>query len=246
MNSRNPFATQRERNPLPLSQTSTATFASQVYTWLMTGLGMTAILAFLCYQNGWFMMLAGWTMPIVLASFGVSMVISLGINRISYVTAAILFVSYSLLQGLMFGTVLPFFAMQYGGDIIWVSFATASALFAGASFYGKWTKSDLTEVSRLLNFGVLALVVISLVFMVLSFFMPLRGMDLLIAYAGLVIFVGLIVTDSQKIKQMSAQVEMGSESSNKLSLITALGMYINVVMVFWYLLRIFSNARSSD
>ncbi len=82
--------------------------------------------------------------------------------------------------------------------------------------------------------------------MVLSFFMPLRGMDLLIAYAGLVIFVGLIVTDSQKIKQMSAQVEMGSESSNKLSLITALGMYINVVMVFWYLLRIFSNARSSD
>jgi FtsH-binding integral membrane protein len=185
-------------------------------------------------------------MPIILASFGISMVISLGINRLSYVNAAVLFITYSFLQGLMFGTVLPLFAMQYGGDVIWVSFASASVLFATASLYGRFTKSDLTQVSNLLNFGVMGLLAITILFMILSFFMPVRGMDLLIAYVGLIIFVGLIVTDSQKIAQLSAEADMNSESTQKLSLLAALGMYINVIMVFWYLLRIFSSSRSSD
>lgn len=231
---------------LRLAQTSVTTFASQVYNWLTIGLGLTAILAFLCYQNNWFIALAPWSMPIIFASFGVSMVISLGINRLSYVTAAVLFVTYSFLQGLMFGTVLPLFAMQYGGDVIWVSFASASVLFATASLYGRFTKSDLTQVANLLNFGLMALLAISFLFMILSFFMPVRGMDLLIAYVGLIIFVGLIVTDSQRIAQLSAEANMSSESSQKLSLLAALGMYINVIMVFWYLLRIFSNSRNSN
>lgn len=245
MDSRNPFATGQDRR-MRLAQSSVATFASQVYTWLTAGLGITAVLAFLCYQNNWYISLAPWAMPISLGALGVSLVVSAGINRISYMTAAALFISYSLLQGLMFGIILPLFAMQYGGDVIWVSFATASALFATASLYGRWTKSDLTEVSKLLNFGVLALFVISLVFMIMSFFMQLRGMDLIIAYGGLIIFVGLIVTDSQKIRQLSEEVGMQTESSQKMALLAALGMYINVIMVFWYLLRIFANARDSN
>jgi FtsH-binding integral membrane protein len=244
MDSRNPYAPSQERRTR-LAQTSVATFASQVYTWLTAGLGITAVLAFLCYQNGWFISLAPWAMPISLAALGVSLVVSAGINRISYATAAMLFITYSLLQGLMFGIILPLFAIQYGGDIIWVSFATASALFATASLYGRWTQSDLTQVAKLLNFGVLALLVISLVFLVISFFTPLRGMDLIIAYAGLVIFVGLIVTDSQRIRQMSQEVSMQSDSSQKMALLAALGMYINVIMVFWYLLRIFASSRDS-
>lgn len=242
MDSRRPFNNYQAEK----AGSSVVTFASQVYTWLTAGLGLTAIIAFLCYQNGWFVALAPWSMPIVIASFVISMVISLGINRISYMSAAVLFLSYSLLQGLMFGTVLPVFAMQYGGDVVWVSFATASALFAIASIYGRSTKSDLTQVSQLLNFGLIALVIVSLAFMVMSFFMSVRGMDLIIAYVGLIIFVGLIVTDSQKIRQISREMDMTSESSQKMSLLTALGMYINVIMVFWYLLRIFAGSRSSD
>jgi FtsH-binding integral membrane protein len=225
--------------------TSVTTFSSQVYTWLTSGLGLTALIAFLAYRNSWYIQLLPYNMLIVLAAFGLSMVINLGINRISFPVAGALFMGYSLLQGLLFGTILPLYAIQYGGDIVWVAFATAAVLFATATIYGRVTRQDLTHMSQLLNFGVIALMVISLLFAVLSMFMRVGMFDLLIAYAGLAIFIGLIVTDSQQIRLMSAQVDMRSQSSYKLSLIVALKMYINVIMVFMYLLRIFASNRES-
>lgn len=228
------------------SRVTVSSFASQVYSWLTSGLALTAILAFLSFQNGWYNTLAPYGLLIVLAAFGVSMTISLGFNRLSFAAAGSLFVLYSLLQGLMFGIIVPAYAMAYGGDIIWVSFATAGTLFAVATIYGRVTNSDLTEVGKLLNFGVLALLVISILFAVLSFFVQLQMVDLIVAYVGLAIFVGLIVTDSQAIRRMSQEVVMSGENSYKLSLIMALRMYINVIMVFMYLLRIFSSSRSSN
>lgn len=232
--------------PASSSSASVSAFASQVYGWLTSGLGLTSLIAFLCYRNDWFMALAPFNFVIILAAFGVSMVISLGINRLSFATAAVLFMTYSLLQGLMFGIILPLYAMQYGGDIVWVAFATAGVLFATATIYGRYTRSDLTQVAQLLNFGVLALLIISVVFAILSFFMRLPMMDLIIAYIGLGIFVGLIVTDSQQIRRVSEQIPMNGEGSYKLSLLMALRMYINVIMVFLYLLRILSSSRSSN
>lgn len=226
--------------------TSLSTFASQVYAWLTSGLSLSAVIAFLCYRNEWFMQLLPYQMLIVLAAFGVSMVISLGINRISFPMAGALFLTYSFLQGLMFGTILPLYAMQFGGGVIWVAFATAAGLFATATVYGRWTRQDLTGVGQLLNFGVIALVVISLLFAVASFFTKVAMFDLIIAYLGLMIFVGLMVTDSQQIRMMSQQVQMHSQSSFKLSLLVALRMYINVIMVFMYLLRILSSSRNSN
>jgi FtsH-binding integral membrane protein len=109
--------------------------------------------------------------------------------------------------------------------------------------YGMFTKNDLTTLGRILTFGVIGLALVTLIFMVLSFFMHLPMLDLLISYLGLAIFVGLTAYDAQTIRKFSQQAEINSVASYKLSMIMALKMYINVIMIFWYLLRIFSNNR---
>jgi len=76
----------------------------------------------------------------------------------------------------------------------------------------------------------------------MSFFVPMSGMVLLISYLGLVIFVGLTAYDAQAIRRMSYQVDGNSLVGAKLSLMMALKMYLNVIMIFWYLLQILSHS----
>ena len=54
--------------------------------------------------------------------------------------------------------------------------------------------------------------------------------------------VGLTVVDAQTIRKVSQTVGNDGDLSYKLSLILALKMYCNVIMVFWYLLQIFSSS----
>ena len=73
--------------------------------------------------------------------------------------------------------------------------------------------------------------------------MNLTIFHLVICYLGLVIFVGLTACDAQTIRAMSMQVDINSVASYKLSMVMALRMYINVIMIFWYLLQIFTSRR---
>ena len=68
-------------------------------------------------------------------------------------------------------------------------------------------------------------------------------LDLMLSYAGVVIFVGLTAWDSQKIKQMLAmQTDMG-ETAQKMALMGALSLYLDFINLFLYLLRIFGKER---
>ena len=134
-------------------------------------------------------------------------------------------------------------AHAYGGEIIWSAFATASVIFAIAVGYGVFTKSDLTSLGKILMIAVMGLFAVTLLYFVLSFFMNLTWLHLVISYIGRGIFVGLTAYDAQQIRYMSVQVSGDSVAGAKMSLLMALKMYINVVMIFWYLLQIFASGK---
>lgn len=226
-----------------LQKDQVTSFASQVYTWMTTGLATTAAIAYLVYHMGWYASLLNFTLLIVLAQLGLVFAIQAGLRSMSFEKLLTMFYAYSGLNGLMFGAILPLYAMRYGGDIIWVAFASCAAVFAAATVYGRTTQTDLTRFAHLLQFGLYALIALTLTYFVLSFFMNVGGLSLIIAYVGLAVFVGLLIMESQQIRVLSQQVEMGSTESKKLALMSALGMYINVVTIFWYLLRILSANR---
>ncbi len=219
------------------------TFSSRVYGWMAIGLSFTAVIAYFIFKTGLYITLMPFWWVGALATFAVAMGISSQMNRLSAGAVVALFMTYAGLEGILFGTMLPAFAAAYGGQVIWSAFLTAGAIFALAMGYGMFTKNDLTSLGRILTFGLIGLITVSLLFMVLSFFMSMTWAHLLISYLGLVIFIGLTAYDAQTIRAMSMQVDVNSTASYKLSLVMALKMYINVIMIFWYLLQIFSSGR---
>lgn len=218
-------------------------FSTRVYGWMAIGLAFTASVAFFLFKSGLYTVLMPFWLFLSIGTFGVAMAINAGIKKFSLPAIIALFMTYAGLQGLLFGTILPVFAASYGGQVIWSAFLTAAAIFSLAMGYGMMTKNDLTSIGRILTFALIGLIAVSFLFMIFSFFFELRLLDLVISYLGLIIFVGLTAYDAQAIRQVSMQADVESVASYKLSMIMALKMYINVIMIFWYLLRIFSSNR---
>lgn len=232
------------RDYAPSTSTTIGSFSSRVYGWMAVGLGLTASIAYALYATGIYSILLPFWWVWSIGLFGIAIAINSLIQRISTQGAVALFLAYAGLEGVLFGTTLPAFAAAYGGQVIWAAFATGALIFAIATCYGMFTKADLTSLGKILTFGLIGLMAVTLLFFILSFFFPLTGLQLIISYLGLVIFVGLSSYDAQTIRRMSMQAEGNSVLSYKLSLIMALRMYLNVIMIFWYLLQIFSSSSS--
>lgn len=217
------------------------TFSTRVYGWMAIGLGVTASVAYFLFRTGLYIKLMPFWWVWAFATFGIAMGINAGLNRLSIGGVIGLFLTYAGLEGILFGTILPAFAAAFGGQVIWSAFLTASAVFGLAMCYGIFTKNDLTSLGRILTFGLIGLVAVTFLYMILSFFIPMQWAHLFISYLGLGIFVGLTAYDAQTVRQFSMQFDVNSVASYKLSMIMALKMYINVIMIFWYLLQIFSS-----
>jgi FtsH-binding integral membrane protein len=87
----------------------------------------------------------------------------------------------------------------------------------------------------------MALIGLIIATLVNVFLVKSSGFDLILSYAGVLIFVGLTAYDTQKIKQMLAmQTDMG-EGAQKVALLGALSLYLDFINLFLYLLRIFGR-----
>ena len=76
---------------------------------------------------------------------------------------------------------------------------------------------------------------------VVNLFIKSSGLELVLSYIGVLVFVGLTAWDTQKIKVMLAQQYDMSETSQKLALLGALELYLDFINLFLYLLRIFGS-----
>lgn len=226
-----------------LQQKAVNTFSSRVYGWMTLGLATTAVVALFWYASGLFITLFSLWWVWCFATLGVSLWINAKVNKLTVPGVVGLFLTYSVLEGLFFGTVLPVYAASYGGGVIWAAFLTAASIFGAAALYGTFTKNDLTSWGRILSLGLIGLIAVSLMFFIVSFFIPMPFLYLLICYLGLVLFVALSAYDAQTIKKLSLQADIHSPVSYKLAMIMALKMYLNVIMIFWYLLQIFGSGN---
>ena len=121
-----------------------------------------------------------------------------------------------------------------------VFFVTA-ATFSCMSLYGYTTKRDLTSIGNLCFMALIGLIIASIV----NMFMQSSGLHWLLTYVGVLIFVGLTAYDTQKIKKMGEMMD-GSEDADlvkKASIMGALNLYLDFILLFIYLLRILGSRR---
>ena len=197
----------------------------KVYVWMTLALAITGFTAYAVASTPnlqEIVLLNSWVMwGLIIAEFALVMGISWGINRLSLTTATLLFILYSVING---ATLSVIFVAYSIGTISKVFFITAGT-FAVMAFFGYVTKTDLSKLGKIM-------------FMI---FVKSSGLDLILSYLGVFVFVGLTAYDTQKIKQMLWQAGDMSESAQKIALLGALSLYLDFINLFLYLLRIFGR-----
>lgn len=170
----------------------------------------------------------------LIGEFALVIGLTAAINRLSSVTATLMFLLYSVLNG---ATLSSIFLVYEMGSIATTFFVTA-ATFGVMALYGAVTKQDLSKMGNILVMALIGLIVASLV----NLFLKNGLMDMIISGIGVLVFVGLTAYDTQKIKLMLADAEAG-ETTEKIALLGALSLYLDFVNLFLYLLRFLGNRK---
>lgn len=210
----------------------------KVYVWMTLALVLTGITAYGVASSPGLMMTIFQTPAImwglIIAELAIVIAISAAINRLSLTTATLLFVLYSVLNGATLSLIFAVYTMSSIANVFFITAGTFGVMAA----YGYFTKRDLSSWGKLLLMALIGLIIATLVNV---FLVKSSGFDLILSYAGVLIFVGLTAYDTQKIKQMLAtQTDMG-EGAQKVALLGALSLYLDFINLFLYLLRIFGR-----
>lgn len=217
----------------------------QVFAWMFGGLLLTTISSLYFGLNpeamqylitvsetGAHLNVLGWI--VMFAPLGFVLTMGLAFNRLSFVQLAAIFILYALVNGISLGFI--FYVYDIGS--IFKAFMSAAALFGVMAIAGYTTKTDLTNMGRILFFGLIGIIIASLI----NFFTKSSTMDYIISILGVVIFTGLTAYDVQKIKALSYESD-GSVTFKKLGIMGALNLYLDFINLFLYLLRLFGNRR---
>ena len=172
---------------------------------------------------------------LIIAEFALVFAISGAINRLSLSTATLLFILYSVVNGATLSSIFFAFSVATIGKVFFITAGT----FGAMALVGYTTKTDLTSMGKLLFMALLGIIIASVV----NMFVASSGLDLILSYVGVLVFVGLTAYDTQKIKQMCQAAPDAGETTQKLALIGALSLYLDFINLFLYLLRIFGNNR---
>ncbi|MBH1998617.1 MAG: Bax inhibitor-1/YccA family protein [Sphingomonadaceae bacterium] len=209
-----------------------------VYNYMASGVFLTGIVALLFASSGLaYQVLAGpgiLKYVIMFAPLAFVMVLSFGIGRLSTAAAQGLYWAYAAVMGLSLSSI---FLVYTGTSIAQTFFATAAA-FAGLSLFGYTTKKDLSGFGTFLIMGVVGLLVASLI----NLFLKSSVMDLVISCVGVLLFAGLTAYDTQKIKNIYAQVA-GTDMMGKSVVMGALNLYLDFINMFMFLLRFMGDRR---
>ncbi len=207
-----------------------------VYEWMMVGLLVSGFSAFMVVHSLTLLkLLFGnpymiWVL--LLLEIGLVVAISAGINKMEVSTARVLFILFSIVDGMTLSAIL----LIYTEASIVSTFFIASATFGVMSLYGYFTDKDLSSWGHLLFIGLIGIIIA----IVINFFLKSPMFEWWISIIGVVIFVGLTAYDTQKIKQMGEELAGNDpQALNRVAIVGALALYLDLINLFIMRLEFF-------
>ena len=170
---------------------------------------------------------------LIIAELALVIGLSAAIRKLSLPVATLMFVIYSVINGVTLSSIFLVYSI---GSIAKVFLITAGT-FGAMALFGYTTKKDLSSMGKILFMALIGLIIATVV----NLFVKSSGLDLILCYGGVLIFVGLTAWDSQKIKEMCMSAEYADEGAQKMALLGALTLYLDFINLFLYLLRIFGR-----
>lgn len=170
---------------------------------------------------------------LIIGEFALVIGLSAAINRLSLSTATLMFVLYSVINGATLSVIFLAYTLSSIANVFFITAGT----FAVMAFIGYTTKKDLSGMGKMLMMALIGLIIATVV----NLFLRSTGLQLIVSYIGVLVFVGLTAYDTQKIKQMLMMAEDTGETAQKIALLGALSLYLDFVNMFLYMLRIFGK-----
>ena len=209
-----------------------------VYIWMTLALTVTGITAF--YAANYFtlhpmLLTTGLILTLGIVELAIVVILSAYIEKLSFPVAGIMFMIYSVINGVTLSVIL----LAYTLSSIASAFFVTAGTFAAMALIGTFTKMDLSKYGSLLFMALIGLIIASVV----NIFWANSTLYWIVTYVGVLVFVGLTAYDAQKIKNM-LKYQNDDEHGMKISLLGSLSLYLDFINLFIYILRIVGNRNS--
>ncbi|KAA3658732.1 MAG: BAX inhibitor (BI)-1/YccA family protein [Chloroflexi bacterium] len=214
---------------------------TQVYLWMALGLVVTAVTAFITVSSPFLLGLifssrfVFWGLVIfeLILVFSITKVAT----SVSSQAGLALFFLYAAVNGL---TLSAIFLVYQMGTIV-LAFGATAITFGIMSVIGYTTKQDLTRWGGILFASLIGLIIASVV----NMFLASSALDWVIAYAGILIFMGLTVYDTKRIKGMAITLATQGDTNviGRVAVMGALRLYLDFINLFLFILRLLGRRR---
>ena len=164
---------------------------------------------------------------VMLAPLAFVMFFSFRIQQMTTATARMAFFAFSAVMGLSMASIF----LVFTGASIAQTFLIAASMFIGVSLWGYTTGRDISRWSSFLVMGLIGVVVASVV----NIFLGSNTLQLILSLVGIAVFIGLTAWDTQRAKSEYLTFA-GTEQAEKLAVMSALSLYLNLINMFQLLL----------
>lgn len=159
--------------------------------------------------------------------FVVPILFNAGINR--FVSCMVLDV-FAGLMGLSFAVIFAVYSM----GSIFTAFMSSAILFAVMSAYGYFTKKSLDSLGQFMFVGLIAIIIASII----NIFIGSTIMQMVISAIAVVVFLGLTMYDTQKIRE-----DLMDNTNENAEIYGALTLYLDFINIFLSLLQLTGESK---
>ena len=165
----------------------------------------------------------------MLAPLAFVMFFTFRIDRMTMASARLAFFAFAAVMGVSMASI---FLVFTGASIAQMSLVAAT-MFAGVSLWGYTTRQDLSRWSTFLMMGLIGVFATSLI----NMFVGSSTIQMILSLVGVAAFTGLTAWDTQRAKS-EYFAYAGTQQAEKLAIMSALGLYLNLVNIFQLLLNL--------
>lgn len=169
--------------------------------------------------------------------FGMLMGANAAVARGNTGLGTVLYLGFTGLEGFFLSPILTTFTT----GTIGMAFILTAGMFVAMSMVGMTTKRDLSKLGPMLIFGLIGVVIVSLINMLL---LGSGLLFLLINIVLLPIFLGLTVWETKQMKELAQDAAMRGDVqvANQVAVIGSIGLYLNALNIFIILLNLLGFA----
>lgn len=225
------------------SNPALAQHMSQVFSYMMGGVGLSGLVAWLTMSSPAMLAVAmkgNWIFALVWMGFG--FVMAPLVMRLQPAAALGVFAAFSALTGFALS---PLVYMYTGASVV-SAFAIAAIMFGGASLFGYVSQKSLSGWGNFLMMGMWGLVGAAVVNLVASLFFsgPIGGLSFVISLIAVPLFAGVTAWETNQIKETFVAYGRDEVLRSRLAILSATSLYMNFVTMFIHLLSLIGERRS--